>query len=1089
MNRAGYLTRSLRYFRRTNLAIVAGAAIATAVLCGALLTGHSVRTSLRELAVGRLGATDQALIARNYFPADLADAFEEGFRAAPLIALEGAAIHQKSAKRAGKVAIFGVDDRFYRFHGAAAQAPRRRGAWLSPALAREFGAAAGDSVLLKMEEPASIPREFLQGRREEAAKTVRFVVEAPVTPPAQPEFSLAPSQGELRAVYVSLDFLARELKQEGRANTILLAGGAAGAGARRLQERFRLEDLGLGFREVGNGEFALEHRSTLIDDRTAERALRVGKALGLLQRPFSTYLANSIRLGRRSVPYSLVAGADERTLAELNGDRPLAAVEGTPVLLNEWAAADLGARVGDVVELDFYLWGDGELTTATERFRVAGIVPLRGLGADRTVAPEYPGITDQESLGDWDPPFPVDLKRIRPRDEQYWDRFRTTPKAWIPLETAGKLWGGRYGSITSIRYPEDPAELGRALRAELDPLGGGAFTLLEARRQALESSAGATDFGEYFLYFSFFVMVSALFLLGLFFRLNIEQRQREVGLLHALGFNQGQVRGLLMREGMALAAAGTVLGAPLGVGYAALVVHGLRTWWVGATRTTLLELAVAPGLLAAGAAAGLAVAAVAVWWTLRGWRDLTPRGLMAGPGAGRGVRGGWWTPVICVAVALAVLIPAAVGALPASAGFFVGGTLLLAACLTAAGRVLRRPFLTIPPEPGWKPALALAARNTAWRPGRSVLALALIAAAAFLLVSLEAFRHGEERDPKRRDSGTGGFALYAEAQAPLLHDPNGEAGRAALALEALPALRWTPFRLKPGDDVSCLNLYQPRNPRILGATGAFLREGRFRFASSMAASRETEANPWLLLEGQQDRGIIPAVVDATSMQYVLHKKIGDVVTIEREGADPIRLRIVGALRSSVFQSEFIINEKDFLRLFPGIEGARVFLIEGDAAVEGPLEDALADYALEVERTERRLAEFHRVDNTYISTFQALGALGMLLGTFGLAAVLLRNALERRRELALLRAAGYGSREVGRLLLFENLVLLGVGLVAGAVCAVIAIGPALAERGLGAPLLAMTGIVAVVAAGGAGATWIAVRAALHAPLMDSLRAES
>lgn len=1086
MNGLLYLRRSLAWFARTNLAIVAGAAVATAVLCGALLTGHSVRTSLHTIAVGRLGATEQALISRNFFRASLAAEFEDPFRAVPLIALEGAAVHQSSNSRANRVAIVGVDDGFYSFHGAPARAPRGRGLMLSPALAREFGATAGDTVLLRLEEPSDVPREFLQGRRDEVARTIRFQVEDPVVPPVQPEFSLAPSQGELRAVYVSLELLGRELKQEGRANTILLAGGTAQEAARRLHERFQLADLGLSVRELDGRGYALEHRSTLIDDRTAERALSLGRSLGLLQRPLLTYLANSIRAGRRAIPYSLVTGADERTLAELNGDRPLAQVEGTPVVLNEWAAADLGVRVGSEIELEYFLWGGtGELVTSSAKFTLAGVAPLRGLGADRTVAPDYPGITDQMSLGSWDPPFPVDLKRIRPKDEDYWDRYRTAPKAWIPLEAARKMWATRYGSLTSIRYAEQPAELAHALRAELDPLAGG-FTLLEARRQAEESALGATDFGEYFLYFSFFVMISALFLMGLFFRLSVEQRQREVGLLHALGFSQRQVRGLLAQEGFVLAAAGTALGIPLGLAYAALVLHGLRTWWIGATRTTLLELAVEPKLLGLGAAAGLGIAVLAVWWTLRGWRDLTPRGLMAGPGRGRRIS--VWAPVLSLACALAVLIPAAVGAVPAALGFFLGGVLLLTSFVTGAALVLRRPFVSIPPESGWKPMAALAARNAGWRPGRSVLALTLIAAATFLLVSLEAFRHGEERDPSRRDSGAGGYTLYGESQAPLITDPNTAAGREALNLDPLPEMRWALFRLKPGDDVSCLNLYQPKNPRILGAPAEFLREGRFRFADSLGASPETEANPWLLLEGQQDRGIVPAIADAHSMQYVLHKKLGDVIEIEREGASPVRLRLVAALRSSVFQSELIISEKDFLRLFPGIEGARVFLIEGGAETAEDLEDVLSDYAFAAERTEKRLAEFHRVDNTYISTFQALGALGLLLGTLGLAAVLLRNALERRRELGLLRAAGFSQGEIGRLLLLENAALLCAGLVAGTVCALLAIGPALVERGSALPLLSIALIVLLVLAGGLAASLGAVRAALHAPLMESLRSE-
>ena len=56
-----------------------------------------------------------------------------------------------------------------------------------------------------------------------------------------------------------------------------------------------------------------------------------------------------------------------------------------------------------------------------------------------------------------------------------------------------------------------------------------------------------------------------------------------------------------------------------------------------------------------------------------------------------------------------------------------------------------------------------------------------------------------------------------------------------------------PFRLLPGDDASCLNLYEPRNPRILAPRDAFLAEGRFAFQDSLASTEAERANPWLLL--------------------------------------------------------------------------------------------------------------------------------------------------------------------------------------------------------------------------------------------------
>ena len=86
------------------------------------------------------------------------------------------------------------------------------------------------------------------------------------------------------------------------------------------------------------------------------------------------------------------------------------------------------------------------------------------------------------------------------------------------------------------------------------------LTVRDVRAEGLAASQGATDFGEYFAYFSFFLVVSALLLAALFFRLGVEQRAREVGLLRAVGFSTPRVRRLFAAEGLLLAAIGSVIG-------------------------------------------------------------------------------------------------------------------------------------------------------------------------------------------------------------------------------------------------------------------------------------------------------------------------------------------------------------------------------------------------------------------------------------------------------------------------------------------------------------------------------------------------
>ena len=245
------------------------------------------------------------------------------------------------------------------------------------------------------------------------------------------------------------------------------------------------------------------------------------------------------------------------------------------------------------------------------------------------------------------------------------------------------------------------------------------------------------------------------------------------------------------------------------------------------------------------------------------------------------------------------------------------------------------------------------------------------------------------------------------------------------------------FRVRPGEDASCLNLYQAKDPRILAPTAAFVAEGRFAFGASLAQSAAETDNPWLLLEREFDDGAIPAIADATSLAYALHLAVGDDFVINRDTGRPLRLRIVAALSDSIFQRELLIGERHFERVFRDYDGYRFFLIDAPPeradAVAAAFEDRLADFG-----------------------FDVVSAGG---------AVLLRNVLERRRELALLRAVGYDGSHMSLMVLAENALLLLAGVLAGAVSALVAIAPAWIERGAGLPVLSLGALLAVVVATG------------------------
>jgi ABC-type antimicrobial peptide transport system permease subunit len=198
------------------------------------------------------------------------------------------------------------------------------------------------------------------------------------------------------------------------------------------------------------------------------------------------------------------------------------------------------------------------------------------------------------------------------------------------------------------------------------------------------------------------------------------------------------------------------------------------------------------------------------------------------------------------------------------------------------------------------------------------------------------------------------------------------------------------------------------------------------------------------------------------------------------------------LKNSIFQGDVLMSEESFLELFPSTGGHRFFLMRAPAAdadrLQTALEDRLADFGFDALTTRRRLADLFAVQNTYLSTFQSLGGLGLLLGTLGLATVQLRNVIARRGELALMRAAGFRRRRLAAVVMIENNLLLISGLGVGVMASLVAIMPHLLAGGARFAWLSLIGTLALVVAVGFVAGLAAVCAALRAPVIAALRGE-
>lgn len=1141
------MLRGLRHYWRIHLAVAAAVAICSAVITGALLVGDSIRASLRDLTLDRLGNIDVALVAERFFEPSIGDRlvaqpeFDGAFDAvAPGILLRASAQVAETRARASGINVLGIDPRMLQlyeespvsatFAAAAGAGPAMLdfsraerqvfpSVIVNESLQRELGASVGDAVLLYFRLGAEVPRDTLLGDRatEDVVGSVRAVIRDVVPDRGLGRFDLNPQQSFPLVAMLSLADLQRAVEQPGRVNALFVSRRSPGTEAPELDAAVRLDDMGLSVHllpatDRRAGVIELRSERMVLDATVVAAALQAAVDVGAEALPLQAYVVNEIARGDRRVPYSMVMALDAAATAPFDApgtgaDAGLAAHDlgDDELLLNAWTAEQLGAAVGDSVTLTYYSVGaDEALRTERRDARVAGIVAMRGLAVDPDLMPPYPGIEDAEDISMWDPPFPVDLAAIRPQDEAYWDDWRGAPKAFVSPAAGRAWWATRYGAITAMRVappagidlPQLQRSYAAALRTRLTPADFG-YSFLDVKNLGLEAAGGATDFGGLFIGFSFFIIIAAALIVSLLFSLGIEQRARETGLLRALGFPLRTVRGRLLAEGALVAVGGAALGLVGAVLYARLMLLGLTTVWLPAVGSPLLFLHVRPAALAMGHAIATAVALMTMLATLRRLGRVAPQRLLSGSflaAAESGLRRASRAATVAVASGVAALALLAwsvlTGAATSPAVAFAAGALLLtgglawfsAWCRGGRGRIL---------STGAPVALAMAARNSGWNPRRSQLSVALVASACFVIVTVA----GNVRDPQSEatvvDEGAGGFDLVATTDVPLHDDLTGTERRFDLGLDdpAFAAVEVAQLRLLPGDDASCLNLYRPQQPRLLGVPDALIARGGFHFAGTAVVPPDP-ANPWTLLQLDLGPDVVPAIGDANSVQWILHLGLGDDLVVRDERGRAVRLRIVGTLRESVFQSELLISESAFLRLFPGRSGFSYFLIDTPASSAGAvselLENGLARYGFDATPTAQKLASFLIVQNTYLATFQMLGGLGLLLGTVGLALVLVRSVIERRGELATLRAFGFPLRFLGRLVLVENAFLLVIGTSLGTLSALLAISPRYLLGAAQVPWSTLLPTLAAVLAVGMTASLAAVNAALRAPLLPALK---
>jgi ABC-type antimicrobial peptide transport system permease subunit len=1051
------------------------------------MTGRSVRKTLRESAKIRLGNTGVVISSgMRYFDPSVAGRISAatGRNSAGLLELKGFCQNFSTGETVYGVNIYAVDSTFFRFNGYSSGSPPPGEATINLNLARQLGIEKGDEITVRIPGLSNLPADAPFAPSNESLQSLVLITSTIADRSEGGDFSLGISQINPVNIFINISDLELITEEITGINRLLIANdpGITSDGIHKILSDVLIpKDIGLETRDVeATGGIELVSRRVFIDKLIAEEVMKEIPG----SYPVLTYMANRISaIDGKYTPYSFIAA--------LSPDLYAGVPEGDGIVINTWLADDLDASEGDTLSISWFKPDEaGRLETDSMKFIVSHVAGSEGVWGDSKLMPEFPGIAGSASCSQWDAGIAIDMNLIRDKDEEYWNEYRGTPKAFISYEQGLRIWGNNFGPATAIRF--DPgisgSEVESALTGSLDPSLSG-FMVSDVQREAVRAASSSVDFSSLFISLGIFIIISSLILFYLVISYYFDSKKDEIGIFDSLGFSTKRIRILLLSETLITALTGIIPGVFAGGLFNILMIGSLNSVWVGAVQTDTLT-AWFDGLsLVTGFSVTLLTAVTVLLIKIRSFTKTRSEG-KAGSRVIRSGKPGLWYVLLLLTVSLVMLFISIFKSEKDTILSFTAGTVLFVSLIL----LIRYSYL---------------ARKDSWKKNKAGIRLVsdsyyfhnvshatapviFLATGIFAIVITGINRLDINQNTMKPGSGTGGFLLWSETAIPFRGDLREKRVKDDLDLaeEGLDDIEIVQLWKSEGDDASCLNLNFIAAPPVLGVDpDEFSSRGAFSAASVMRGVDSDD--PWKVLKDDPNDNIIFGIADQTVLEWGLKIKTGDTLFIRSENGQPLGIVIASGLKSSVFQGNVIIGLDNFRKYFPSAGGSSIMLIDGDETkmdeILEVLDNRLSPYGFKGEPASKRLASFFEVTNTYLEVFTILGGFGVVLGIFGMGFILLRNFRARKKDFALMSAVGYSEKKIRRQIAAEQVRMIIYGTLTGLLSGLAATSSSITGSS-GTSFITLLIVIPSVIITGILVTFISASAVKASSLISDLRKE-
>lgn len=1079
-----FIFKSLIYYKKKNIYLLISTMITCAVITGALLVGDSVNYSLKKIISLKFGKANFVLSANDkMFNTSLIPRITKNYKdiiSAPLLILKGSAANPLMGKKINKISVNGIDENFWSFAEEKPNKKLEEGyAYINSEFADSLNLKVNDDFVIRIDKPNALPKDAPFAEKD-FSKSLRLKVKEILTEKNLSNFSLKTNHVTKPQIFMSLSQLQSLINMEDKANTILFSiieipSFKFNDFENSVKNSFLIEDSDLYIKDIPEKEvFELRSHQVFISDIIYERIKTYYQSSLFI---FS-YFVNSIKNFSAQTPYSIVSS---NVLPQYNN------LKDDEIVITSWLQEDLNVKIGDPLTIEYYVIDNmRKLQKKSETFKINNIIPQEL--SDPSLMPNFPGLYDAKDCSEWNPGIPIDLKKIRKKDELYWDEFKGAPKVFFNLEKAQKLFQNQFGKITSIRIPlKEKAKFILDFNKIFNYNEFG-FVLQNIDNIAKKATDEGVDFSGLFIGLSFFIVAASLILTALCYIFNIESRMNDIGTMNALGFPHNKIKSIFLFEGALISFLGSLFGILSGIFYNKIIIYALNSIWKDAVQTSALKTYINISTLFSGLTLSFAIDMLAMFFCLKYFlhkqinelqRKNNSISLINEPNINFQKYLSFFLSTSFIVLLSYIIISKTENSFLL---FFIFGVLILSnglIILNIAFKNYLQNFRSI-----FFGILFLGIKNAARKSGKSIAIISILAIGLFIIISISANVKDSAKDYKRND-GTGGFYHFCETSIPISQDLSKKESLKEFGIdeETFQNVNFLPLRLKDGDDANCLNLNHAVNPAILGVKAKELID-KSAFIKN--------APVWNLLELENEDDYIPAIADGNVIKWALKKSIGDFITYTNDNGEKIKLKFVYGLPSSIFQGYILISEKNFVKHFPSIGGYNIFLTDGSnydiEKTKDELTKTFYNYGMEVTDTRVRLNAFNMVENTYLKIFLILGGLGLILSTLGFFIIISYNLIERKGELALLKALGFSSFVIFKIVSAEYLLLLFLGITLGTFSGIFTSIPSLISNGKDFSFMIFTFIISGILLTGTLSIMTASFFAVKDNSIDNLRKE-